>query len=365
MKNLLDSYTMKNLNLKNRIVMSPMTRARTSQPGDIPNSMMAKYYEQRASAGLIIAEATQISIQGKGYSFTPGIYTEAQIEGWKQVTEAVHNKSGKIFLQLWHVGRMSHQSLHPDKRTVAPSAIKPNAKVWIADGFGNGNMVECPVPEELTKAEINDIILDYKKAAKNAKVAGFDGIEIHAGNGYLLDEFLRSTSNKRTDEYGGSVSNRLRIFNEILDGVSNEFDSERIGLRLSPHNTSRGMECEEVVDAVYELMSVLEEKRIGYVHFAEADWDEAPLVPSEFRSKIRSLYSGTVIVAGNYDKEKGNKIVKDGYADLVGYGRPFISNPDLVERIEKDLPLSDYDDTSFFGGNDKGYTDYKGFNELK
>lgn len=357
----MNAYKIKDLNLKNRLVMAPMTRSRTSQPGDIPNSMMAKYYEQRASAGLIITEATQISLQGKGYSFTPGIYTKAQVDGWKQVTRAVHSKKGKIFLQLWHVGRMSHKSLHPDKRTVAPSAIKPDAKVWIADGFGNGNMVECPVPEALTQAEIKDIVLDYQMAAKNAKEAGFDGIEIHAGNGYLLDEFLRTTSNRRTDLYGGSVSNRLRIFDEILEAVSKEYDPDRIGLRLSPHNTSRGMDCEEVIDAVYALVGLLEKRNIGYVHFAEADWDEAPLVPEDFRRKIRSLYSGTIIVAGNYDKEKGAKIIRDGHTDLVAYGRLFISNPDLVERFENDLPLSDYDDTSFFGGNDKGYTDYKCF----
>lgn len=252
---------MNELKLKNRIVMAPMTRSRTSQPGDIPNSMMAKYYKQRATAGLIITEATQISNQGKGYSYTPGIYTEDQIEGWQQVTQSVHNQGGKIILQLWHVGRMSHKSLHPDNRTVAPSAIAPNAKVWIADSYGVGNMVDCPVPEELSVIEIKRIISDYKKAAENAKLAGFDGIEIHAGNGYLLDEFLRTTSNIRTDEYGGSIRNRIRIFNEIFEAVSEEFDSTRIGLRLSPHNTSRGMDCPEVIDAVYELIGDLEKRK--------------------------------------------------------------------------------------------------------
>lgn len=359
MKNLLKKYSMGKLSLDNRVVMAPMTRSRTSQPGDLPNSMMAEYYSQRASAGLIITEATQISLQGKGYSFTPGIYTDQQVEGWKEVTRAVHDKDGKIFLQLWHVGRMSHASLHPDGKTVGPSAIAPNAKVWIADNYGNGHMLDCPVPQELSIDEIKDIVKDYQKAARNAKLAGFDGIEIHAGNGYLLDEFLRTSSNKRSDMYGGSIENRIRIFEEIIDAVSEEFEIENIGLRISPHNMSRGMDCAEVIDTVYELFNKMEEKSLGYIHFAEADWDEAPEVPVEFRRKVRELYSGTIIVAGNYDKEKGEKVIEDGFADLVAYGRLFISNPDLVNRFKENIGLTDLDKDSLFGGNQKGYTDYK------
>lgn len=365
MSKLISKYSLGNKLLKNRVVMAPMTRSRTSQPGDIPNEMMVKYFEQRASAGLIITDATQISLQGKGYSFTPGIYTKEQIQGWKKVTQAVHNKDGKIFVQLWHVGRMSHKSLHPDNRTVAPSPIAPNSKVWISDEFGNGNMVDCPIPEELTLDEIQNIIEDYKIAAQNAKLAGFDGVEIHAGNGYLLDEFLRTSSNKRNDLYGGNIQNRIRLIEEIINVVSQTFDTNLIGLRLSPHNTSRGMDCPEIIETVYELLRKLEKKNLGYVHFAEADWDEAPEVPLEFRKNIREIFSGSVIVAGNYDKKKGEEILENQLADLIAYGRLFISNPDLVERFENNLPLADYDHDSLFGGNEKGYTDYKNYLKIQ
>lgn len=364
MSKLLSKYSIGSKLLKNRVVMAPMTRSRTSQPGDIPNDIMAKYFEQRSSAGLIITDATQISVQGKGYSFTPGIYSEDQIEGWMKVTHAVHNNGGKIFIQLWHVGRMSHKSLHPDNRTVAPSSIAPNAKVWIADEFGIGKMVECPRPEELTVDEIQDIVSDYKTAASNAKLAGFDGIEIHAGNGYLLDEFLRTSSNKRNDLYGGNIDNRIRLIEEIVDAVSQEFDINLIGLRLSPHNTSRGMHCPEIIETVYELLRKLEKRNLGYVHFAEADWDEAPVVPLEFRRKVRNIFSGSVIVAGNYDKNKGEKILEDHLADLVAYGRLFVSNPDLVERFENNLQLEIYNHDTLFGGSEIGYSDYKNHSKM-
>lgn len=358
MKSIFTGYALRAVELKNRIVMAPMTRARSSQPGDVPNEMMAKYYAQRASAGLIISEATQISNQGKGYSFTPGIYTSEQLEGWRKVTEAVHNEGGKIFVQLWHVGRMSHPSLHPDQRTVGPSAIAPGATVWIADEEGNGSMLECPIPSELSVKEIQDIVNDYAVASKNAKLAGFDGVEIHAANGYLLDEFLRSSSNKREDEYGGDIAKRIRLVLEIIDAVSEEFGSERVGIRLSPHNTSRGMNCHEIIDAVYALVAKLEERKLCYIHFAEADWDNAPEVPLEFRAKIRSLFSGTIIVAGNYDKVKAEKIINEQLADLVAFGRMFISNPDLPLRLKNKLPISQYAEEYLFGGSEKGYIDY-------
>ncbi|WP_343342855.1 alkene reductase [Terrisporobacter petrolearius] len=358
MSTIFNEYNLRDLVLKNRIVMAPMTRSRSTQPGDIPNEMMAKYYAQRASAGLIITEATQISLQGKGYSFTPGIYTREQVEGWRKVTEAVHNKGGKIFIQLWHVGRMSHGSLHPDNTTVAPSAIAPEASVWIADEFGNGSMIECPVPDELSIEEINNIVRDYAIATKNAKLAGFDGVEIHAGNGYLLDEFLRSSSNKRADEYGGDINRRMRLVLEVVDAVSKEMGSERVGIRISPHNTSRGMNCPEMIDTVYALVEKLEKRKLCYIHFAEADWDEAPDVPLDFRNKIRKLFSGTIIVAGNYDKTKAEEIINKQWADLVAFGRMFIANVDLPLRLERNLPISQYDKDSLFGGGEKGYIDY-------
>jgi len=207
------------LELKNRIVMAPMTRARTAQPGNVPTALMAEYYQQRASAGLIITEATQISPQGQGYSWTPGIHSAEQIAGWRLVTDAVHKVNGKIFSQLWHVGRMSHESFHPDGKPVAPSALSPEAQVWVVNSEGVGEMVDCPVPRELTHGDIQQVIADYRQAAINAMEAGFDGVEVHGGNGYLIDQFLRRSSNKRTDEYGGSLANRVRFAQKVLDGI--------------------------------------------------------------------------------------------------------------------------------------------------
>lgn len=344
---------------KNRIVLAPMTRSRSSQPGDIPNGMMGTYYAQRASSGLIITEATQISSQGKGYSYTPGIYTREQVEGWKKITHEVHENNGKIFIQLWHVGRMSHPSLHENGLTYGPSAIAPNASVWIVDETGIGGMKECPVPQELSENQIQAIISDYKVAAKNAMDAGFDGVEIHAGNGYLLDEFMRSTSNKRNDQYGGSISNRIRIVIEVFEAIANEIGADKIGIRLSPHNTSRGMDCPQIINTTLKLIYELGSRNMAYVHFAEADWDNAPEIPLVFRKKVKEMFSGTIIVAGNYNKEKANKILSTGLADMVAFGRLYISNPDLPERFRNNLEFEAYNQDYFFGGNEIGYTTYK------
>lgn len=258
---------------------------------------------------------------------------------------------------------MSHPSLHEDGKTYAPSAIAPNASVWIVDESGIGGMKECPIPQELNEKQIEAIINDYRVAARNAIDAGFDGIEIHAGNGYLLDEFMRSSSNKRHDKYGGSIANRIRIVLEVIDAISNEIGSDKIGIRLSPHNTSRGMDCPQIINTVLKLISELDSRNLSYIHFAEADWDNAPDIPLEFREKVRKLFSGTIIVAGNYTREKANNILNAELADMVGFGRLYISNPDLVERFEKNYPLESYNQDFFFGGNEIGYTTYKAFNE--
>ena len=356
-------YDFDGILLNNKIIMAPMTRCRTTQPGDIPNSLMAEYYVQRASAGLIITEATQISKQGQGYSYTPGIYTDEQVKGWKNITDAVHSKNGKIFLQLWHVGRMSHSSFHEDKQTVAPSPIAPNATVWVADEQGAGEMLSCPVPRALSVDEIKNIINDYAIAARNAKRAGFDGVEIHAGNGYLLDQFMRSSSNHRNDEYGGNIENRLRFVLEVVSAVSKEIGIEHTGIRLSPHNISRGMDCPEIIDATYILAEKLNKMKLSYIHFAEADWDNAPEVPLLFRKKIRNIFKGNIIVAGKYDKDSANQIIEDRLADLVAFGRSFIANPDFPERLEKNIPLAPYKDDKLFGGDYEGYIDYPRSNQ--
>ena len=359
MTRLFDPLTLGPLALPNRIVMAPMTRCRTTQPGDVPNGMMARYYAQRASAGLIITEATQISPQGQGYSFTPGIYSPEQIDGWRGVTDAVHEAGGRIFLQLWHVGRMSHASFHADGRPVAPSALSPDAQVWVADPkTGQGGMVDCPVPRALKTAEIADVVDDFRRAAGNAMQAGFDGVEIHGANGYLIDQFLRRSSNARTDRYGGSIVNRIRFLVEVAEAVSAEAGGDRTGIRLSPYITQRNMADPEIIPAILAAARQIDQLGLAYIHLSEADWDDAPIIPDTFRTELRAAYSGAIIVAGKYDNTRAEKILADGHADLVAFGRPFIANPDLPHRLRENLPLSAFDPTSLFGGNANGYTTY-------
>ena len=345
--------------LPNRIALAPMTRSRTTQPGDIPNKMMAEYYSQRASAGLIITEATQISPQGQGYSFTPGIHTPEQIAGWRLVTDAVHEKGGRIFLQLWHVGRMSHESFHADGKPVAPSALKPEARVWVADPeTGVGGMVDCPEPRALTLEEIPGIVDDFRQGAANAMAAGFDGVEIHGGNGYLIDEFLRRSSNHREDKYGGTQENRIRFLVEVTEAVSNEIGADRTGIRLSPYITQRNMADDEIIEVILNVASELDRIGLLYIHLAEADWDDAPAIPVRFRHALRACYEGTIIVAGKYTQERAMLIIETRLADVVAFGRPFIANPDLPMRMEQALPLADFDSETLFGGSELGYSDY-------
>ena len=354
---LFDSYVLTDLPLHNRIVMAPMTRARTEQPGNIPNAMMAKYYSQRASAGLIVTEATQISPQGQGYSFTPGIHSDAQIKGWRLVTDAVHAEGGKIFLQLWHVGRMSHSSFHPDGHPVAPSALSPEASVWIADEQG-GSMHECPVPRALATDEIPQIVEGYRQAALNAVEAGFDGVEIHAANGYLIDQFLRSTSNQRTDRYGGSRENRMRFVVEIMEAVSDAIGASRTGIRLAPYITARGMNCPDIIPTILEVASHANQLGLVYLHLAEADWDDAPTVDDDFRHQLRMGFENAIIVAGKYDQPKAERLIARGLVDLVAFGRPFIANPDYVSRLQNRWSLAEFDPQTLFGGGEAGYIDY-------
>lgn len=356
---LFDRAHVGNIALKNRIVMAPMTRSRTAQPGNIPTALMAEYYRQRASAGLIISEATQISPQGQGYSWTPGIHTPAQVAGWRTVTDAVHQAGGKMFSQLWHVGRMSHESFHPDGKPVAPSALAPDAQVWVVNAEGKGQMVDCPVPRELTKIDIQQVIADYAQAAINAIDAGFDGVEVHGGNGYLIDQFLRRSANKRTDEYGGSLANRLRFAQEVLEVISNAIGAARTGIRLAPFITQRGMDDPQATEAILALAAWCETRGIAFIHLAEADWDDAPQVPYEFRQTLRATFSGTIIVAGNYTREKADTLLAAGLVELVAFGRPFIANPDFPRRLQDNLPLAGIDNpATLFGGNEVGYTDY-------
>lgn len=347
------------LALPNRIAMAPMTRSRSAQPGNVPTALMAEYYAQRATAALTVTEAPQISPQGQGYSFTPGIHSPEQVAGWRKVTEAVHAKGGRIFLQLWHVGRMSHESFHSDGKPVAPSALAPDATVWVVDpATGTGAMVPCPVPRALSADEITGIVSDYGRAARNAREAGFDGVEIHAANGYLIDEFLRSSANRRSDQYGGSVENRIRFAIEVFEAVAAEIGADRTGLRISPFITQRGMDDPEAPAAILALIRALDRRGLAYVHIAEADWDDAPITPETFRHELRAAFSGAVIVAGKYDKLRAKAILASGLADLVAFGRPFIANPDLPRRLAEDLSLAGFAAGALFGGDAEGYTSY-------
>jgi N-ethylmaleimide reductase len=355
------------LTLKNRIVMPPLTRQRSGQPGDVPTALMARYYQQRASAGLIISEGTQIEPRGKGYAWTPGIYSQAQIDGWRTVTEAVHSEGGVIFAQLWHVGRVSHSALQPDNAApVAPSAIQAKkVKAFIETGPGTGTLVEPSTPRELSVAEIKALVELYAQAARNALAAGFDGIEIHAANGYLVNQFISAQANQRTDDYGGSLHNRLRFLREVVQAVSAVVGPDRVGVRFTPLFTSTeedrvyiGFVEDDPHQTYIEAIKVLEQAGIAYLSIAEADWPNAPDLPEAFRREVRSTFTGRIIYAGLYTADRGARLIESGLADLVAFGRPFIANPDLPQRIANGWPLNALDAAGLYGGNEQGFTDY-------
>ncbi|HDY7830999.1 TPA: alkene reductase [Vibrio vulnificus] len=359
MSKLFEPTQLKHLDLQNRVVMAPMTRARTSQPGNIPNAMMATYYKQRASAGLIISEATQISDDSQGYSFTPGVYTDEQVAGWKSVTQAVKSQGAAMFCQLWHVGRVSHPVFQKGAQPIAPSALAPvETKVWIADEHGNGNMVDCVEPRAMSQDDIDRVVSDFAYAAKRAIEAGFDGVEIHGGNGYLIDQFLRTNSNHRTDQYGGSRENRIRFLLQVVDAVSQAIGADKVGVRLAPFITFKDMNCPDIVPTILEASKQLQARDIAYLHLSEADWEDAPEIPESFRIELREYFTNAIIVAGSYTQARADEVLKKGYADLVAFGRPFVSNPDLVARLKHQQPLAELDGATLFGGDERGYTDY-------
>ncbi|MFC7518654.1 alkene reductase [Herbaspirillum sp. GCM10030257] len=352
------------LTLPNRIVMPPMTRARAAA-GEVPTDMMAQYYKQRASAGLIITEGTQISRQGQGYAWTPGIYTTEQIEGWRKVTAAVHRAGGRIFAQLWHVGRLSHLSLQPEEQApVAPSALVADGVQVFIDpqrlgaAHGIGQKVQHSAPRALATAEIRKLVQDFAAAAENALSAGFDGVELHGANGYLINQFLDSGSNHRTDIYGGSLRNRLRFLEEVTHAVANAVGPERVGVRLSPLTTAQGTTDATPESTYLAAARLLDKSGIGYLHIAEADWDDAPPMPVAFKEALRQMYSGVMIYSGHYDRPKAEEALARGWTDLVGFGRPFIANPDLPRRLQLGETLNTGNSALYFGGGAQGYIDY-------
>ncbi|TKG24635.1 alkene reductase [Vibrio breoganii] len=347
------------LSLKNRIVMPPMTRSRASQPGNIANDMMAQYYAQRAEAGLIVAEGTQISALGQGYAWTPGIYTETQIAGWKKVTDAVHANDGKIFAQLWHVGRVTHPDNIGGEQPISSSALKAeNVKVFIDNGTDAPGFVDVVEPREMTKADIEMVVEQYRQAALNAIEAGFDGIELHAANGYLINQFIDSEANNRTDEYGGSIENRLRFLGEVVTAMSEGIGCDRVGVRLAPFTSLNGTVDATPVETYVAAAALLDKLNVVYVHIAEVDWEDAPETPKQFKTAVREAYKGVLIYAGRYDAEKGAEAIQENTTDMVGFGRPFISNPDLPNRIKKGYPLASHNPETLFGGAEQGLTDY-------
>ncbi|SBT15599.1 alkene reductase [Vibrio celticus] len=348
-----------NLTLNNRIVMPPMTRSRASQPGDVANDMMATYYAQRATAGLIISEGTQISPMGKGYAWTPGIYAPEQVAGWKKVTDAVHAKGGAIFAQLWHVGRVTHPDNIGGQQPISSSAIKAeNVKVFIDNGTDEPGFVDVVQPREMTVYDIQQVIEQYRQAAFNAIEAGFDGIELHAANGYLINQFIDSEANDRTDEYGGNLQNRLRFLDEVVAAMVDAIGAERVAVRLAPLTTLNGTIDANPIETYTAAAALLNTHEIVYLHIAEVDWDDAPDTPISFKLALREAYQGVLIYAGRYNAEKAPQAIDDGLADMIGFGRPFVANPDLPNRLQNGYPLATHNAETLFGGNENGLTDY-------
>jgi N-ethylmaleimide reductase len=352
--NVLSPYRLGSLQLQNRMVMPALTRSR-AEDGNLPSHMAATYYSQRAGAGLIITEATQASAGGQGYIATPGIHSEDQAAAWRKVTDAVHAKGGVIFMQLWHVGRISHPDFLNGELPVAPSAIAPRGvQTYTAQG-----LKDIPAPRELRTDEIPAIVDAFRRAAQNAKDAGFDGVEVHGANGYLLDQFLEDGTNQRTDQYGGSVENRARLLLEVTDAACQVWGSERVGVRLSPGGTFNDMcDCHPAQTFDY-VVGQLAPRKLAYLHLIEPAQTagEHPM-PDLSARHFRPLYPGTLIVAGGYNLERGNAVLAEGLADLVAFGQLFIANPDLPERFRTGAPLNPPDRQTFYGGDAHGYIDY-------
>jgi len=363
MPTLFDTARAGQLQLPNRVVMAPLTRNRA--PGAVPTPLMAEYYAQRASAGLLISEATAVSHQGQGYSDVPGLYGAEQLQGWKHVTDAVHAKGGRIVVQLWHVGRVSHVDLQPDGQPpVAPSAIAAKTKTYLIKD-GAGTFVDTSTPRALDVQELPGIVESFRVAARQAvTTAGFDGVELHAANGYLLDQFLKRGANERTDDYGGSIENRARLMLEVLRAVADEVGGGRVGIRLSPVTTANDIHDPEPQPLFDYIVRQLAPLGLAYVHIIEGATGgprELPDRPFDYAA-LRSAYreaggQGAWMVNNGYDAALADRALAHG-ADLVAFGRPYIANPDLVERLRDGVPLAQGDRTTYYGGGAQGYTDY-------
>lgn len=363
---LFDPFDLSGLQLANRIVMAPLTRNRS--PGATPGPMSVTYYAQRASAGLIITEGTAISPQGQGYANVPGLYTQAALDGWRAVTRAVHARGGKIIVQLWHVGRISHNNLQPGGQApVAPSAIQAQSKTYLIDDSGQGGFVPTSLPRALETSELPGIAEDYRRAARAAMQAGFDGVEIHAANGYLIDQFLRSNSNHRSDNYGGSIENRARFLLEVVNAITDEIGAERTAIRLSPVTPANDVFDPEPQPLFEHVMRGLAQHALSYIHIIEGatggprdhQQGNTPFDYTALKKVYRAAGGKAAWMLNNgYDLALARWAVEKGQADLISFGRLFISNPDLVERLRQNMPLTPPDANTFYGGSGHGYTDY-------
>ena len=348
-------FTAGEIAAENRLVMAPLTRNRADNETGEVSDMHVDYYRQRAGAGIIITEATQISPEGKGYFQTPGIHSKGQVAAWRKVTDAVHAEGGRIVIQLWHVGRISHTSLQPNGgKPVAPSAIGAGVKTFTANGFE-----DTSEPRALELDEMPRLVADYAHAAEMAKKAGFDGVEVHGANGYLLDQFLKTGSNKREDAYGGSVENRARLLFEVLDAVTEVWGGERVGLRLSPFSPANGIEDANPQETFEYVVKGLNRYNLSYLHLVEgATGGSRELDEGESIAALRALFDGPYMANNGYDRKMAIKAVAEDKADLIAVGRPFIANPDLPRRWQMNGPLNEGDTDTYYGGGREGFTDY-------
>jgi N-ethylmaleimide reductase len=358
-QNLFSPIELGAIGLEHRVVMAPLTRLRSEIPGDVPNAMMLEYYTQRASkGGLIITEATAISVTGRGYLGAPGIYSDAQVAGWRRITDAVHEKGGKIILQLWHVGRTSHIDMTEGKIPIGPSENVP----YEGKAFTKNGWVPVTPNRSLKVEEIPVLLAEYRQAAHRAKDAGFDGVELHAGNGYLLDQFLQNGSNHRTDEYGGVPENRARLLFQVLEEVLSVWSSDRVGVRISPGTKFNGMSDTDPALIFDYVAKNINRYSIAYLHIIEprisGNTEVQDDLPPVAASELRKLFRGRILAAGGFDANGAEAILEKGDADLVVFGRFFIANPDLPKRLRFGLPLNPYDRATFYGGDARGYIDY-------
>lgn len=352
-RNLFTPFQLGPYELRNRLVMAPMTRSRAAE-GNVVTEQTAEYYRQRASAGLIVTEGTQVSPQGVGYTSTPGIHSDAQVAAWRRVTDAVHSQGGRIFAQLWHTGRVSHPSFHGGELPVAPSAIGFEGNVFTYQG-----MQPYVAPRALERDEIPSVVAQFAHGAEQAFAAGFDGVELHAANGYLIDQFLRDGSNQRTDEYGGAIQNRVRFLTDVTKAVADVWGGDRVGVRLSPYGAVNGMSDSDP-DATFSYAAyALNDFGLAYLHVVDPIAAAKRITPA-----LRAIFRGPLITNGGFDAEAANTVIAGGQADLVSFGVPFLANPDLVRRFRDGAPLNEPNRATFYGGDEHGYLDYPTLDEV-